>query len=59
MTGGGKTKPAVIVNGKTYRVVELRQGAVVPRRQSLSYHLSERAYWLRSKLHGTIYERVQ
>ncbi len=28
--GGGKTKPAIIVNGKTYRIVELRWGAVVP-----------------------------
>ncbi len=53
--GGGKTKPAVIVDGKTYRVVELRWGAVVPRRQSSSYHPSECAYWLRSKLCGAIY----
>ncbi len=42
--GGGETKTAVIVDGKTYRIVKLRQGAVVPRRQSLSYHPSERAY---------------
>ncbi len=28
--GGGETKPAVIVDGETYRVVELRRGAVVP-----------------------------
>ncbi len=61
--GGGETKPAVIVDGETYRVVELRRGAVVPRRQSSSsssswYHPSERAYWLRSKLRGAIYGRV-
>ncbi len=31
--GGGKTKPAVIIDGETYCVVKLRQGAVVPRRQ--------------------------
>jgi hypothetical protein len=59
--GGGETKPAVIVDGETYYVVELRRGAVVPRRQSLSslllYHPSERASWLRSKLHGAIYGR--
>jgi hypothetical protein len=62
--GGGETKPAVIVDGKTYRVVDLRRGAVVPRRQSLllsssSYHPSERVYWLRSKLCGAIYGRVR
>jgi hypothetical protein len=61
--GGGKTKPAVIVGGETYHVVELRQGAVVPRRQSLSssssYHPSERAYWLRSELRGANYGRVR
>jgi hypothetical protein len=63
--GGGETKPAVIVNGETYRVVELRRGAVVPRRRSssssslLSYHPSERAYWLRSKLCSAIYGRVR
>jgi hypothetical protein len=61
--GGGETKPAVIVDGKTYRIVKLRRGAVVPRRQSLlsssSYHPSERAYWLRSKLRGAIYGRVR
>jgi hypothetical protein len=56
--GGGKTKPAVIVDGETYRVIELRQGAVVPQRQSLLYHPSECAYWLRSKLRGAIYGRV-
>jgi hypothetical protein len=59
---GGKTKPAVIIDGETYRIVELRRGAVVPRRQSSlsssSYHPSERAYWLRSKLRGAIYGRV-
>jgi hypothetical protein len=63
MTGGGETKLAVIVDGETYRVVELRRGAVVPRRQSSSssssYHPSECAYWLRSKLCGAIYGRVQ
>jgi hypothetical protein len=32
---------------------------VVPRWQSSSYHPSERAYWLRSKLRGTIYGRVR
>jgi hypothetical protein len=57
--GGGKTKLAVIVDGETYRIVKLRRGAVVPRRQrlssSLSYHPSERAYWLQSKLRGAIY----
>ncbi len=61
--GGGKTKPAVIVDGETYHVVELRRGVVVPRRQLLlslsSYHPSERAYWLRSELRGTIYGRVR
>jgi hypothetical protein len=61
--GGGKTKPAVIINSETYHVVELRRGAVVPRRQllslSLSYHPSERAYWLRSELCGAIYGRVR
>ncbi len=57
--GGGKIKPAVVVDGKTYRVIELRRGAVVPRRQSSSYHPSERAYWLRSKLRGAIYGRVR
>ncbi len=60
--GGGETKTAVIVNGKTCRIVELRQGAVVPRRQSLSsstsYHPSEHAYWLRSKLCGAIYRHI-
>jgi hypothetical protein len=56
---GGKTKPAVILNSEAYRVVELRRGAVVPRRQLLSYHPSERAYWLHSKLHGAIYGRVR
>jgi hypothetical protein len=30
--GGGETKPAVILDGETYRVVELRWGAVVPQR---------------------------
>jgi hypothetical protein len=62
--GVGKTKLAIIVNGKTYRIIELRRRAVVPRRQSslsssLSYHPLERAYWLRSELRGTIYGRVQ
>ena len=61
--GGGETKPAVIVDGETYRVVELRRGAVVPRRQVLllssSHHLSERAYWLRSKLRGAIYGHIR
>jgi hypothetical protein len=61
--GGGETKLAVILDGKTYRNVELRRGAVVPRRQSssssLSYHPLERAYWLRFKLYSAIYERVQ
>ncbi len=61
--GGGETKPAVIVNGKTYRVVKLRRGAVVPRRQSSSlsssYHPLECTYWLRSKLCGTIYGCIQ
>ncbi len=61
--GGGETKPAIIVDGKMYRIVELRWGAVVPRRQAspslLSYHPPERAYWLRSKLCGAIYRRVQ
>ncbi len=61
--GGVETKPAVIVDGETYRVVELRRGAVVPRRQSSSssssYHPSERAYWLRSELRGAIYGRVR
>jgi hypothetical protein len=57
--GGGKTKPAVIVDGETYRVNELRQGAVVPRWQSSSYHPSECAYWMRSKLRGAIYGRVR
>jgi hypothetical protein len=61
--GGGETKPAVIVYGKTYRIVELRRGAVVPQWQSssssLSYHPSECAYWLRSKLHGAIYGCVR
>jgi hypothetical protein len=61
--GGVETKPAVIVDGKTYRIVGLRQGAVVPRRQSLSssslYHPLECAYWLRSKLCGAIYGCVQ
>jgi hypothetical protein len=28
--GGGETKPAVIINGETYRIVKLRRGAVVP-----------------------------
>jgi hypothetical protein len=56
--GGGKTKPAVIIDGKTYRVVKLRRGAVVPRRQSLLYHPSEHAYWLQSELRGAIYGRV-
>jgi hypothetical protein len=28
--GGGETNPAVIIDGKTYRVVDLRRGAVVP-----------------------------
>jgi hypothetical protein len=56
---GGETKPAVIADGETYRAVELRRGAVVPRRQStsLSYHPSEHAYWLRSELRGAIYGR--
>jgi hypothetical protein len=31
--GGGETKLAIIVNGEMYRIVELRRGAVVPRRQ--------------------------
>ncbi len=57
--GGGKTKPSVIVDGETYCILELRRGAVVPRRQSLLYHPSECAYWLRSKLRGTIYGRVR
>jgi hypothetical protein len=56
--GGCETKPAVIVDGKTYRIVKLRHGAVVPRWQSLSYHPLERVYWLQSKLRGTIYGRV-
>ncbi len=56
--GGGKTKPAVIVDGETYRIVELRRGAVVPCQQSSSYHPSERIYWLRSELRGTIYRCV-
>jgi hypothetical protein len=54
---------AVIRDGETYRIVELRRGAVVPRWQlSLSsslYHPSERAYWLRFKLCGAIYGRVR
>jgi hypothetical protein len=61
--GGGKTKPAVIVDGETYRVVELRRGAVVPRRQSSSssssYHLLEHAYWLWFELYGTFYGCVR
>ncbi len=57
--GGGETKPAVIVDGETYCVVKLRRGAVVPRRQSSSYHPSERTYWLRSELRSTIYGRVR
>ncbi len=61
--GGGETKPAVIIDGETYRIVELRRGAVVPRWQSSSssssYHPLERAYWLWSKLRGTIYRRVR
>jgi hypothetical protein len=56
---GGETKPAIIIDGKTYRVVELRRGAVVPRWQSSSYHPSEHAYWLRSELRGAIYGRVR
>ncbi len=60
--GGGETKPAVIIDGKTYRFVKLRQGAVVPQRQLplllSSYHLLERAYWLRSELRGAIYGRI-
>ncbi len=43
--GGGETKTAVIIDGERYRVVKLRRGAVVPRRQLLSssslYHSSE------------------
>ncbi len=31
--GGGKIKLAIIVDGKTYRVVELRRGAVVKHRE--------------------------
>jgi hypothetical protein len=61
--GGGETKPAIIVDGKRYRVVKLRRGAVVPRRQSLpsssSYHPLECAYWLQSQLCGAIYECVR
>jgi hypothetical protein len=61
--GGGRDKAGVIVDGETYRVVELRRGAVVPRRQSSSssssYHPSERVYWLRSDLRGAIYGRVR
>ncbi len=61
--GGGETKPAVIVEGETYCVVELRRVAVVPQRQSLSslssYHPLERAYWLWSELRGAIYGRVR
>jgi hypothetical protein len=57
--GGGKTNPAVIVDGETYRVVKLRRGAVVPLRQSSSYHPSERAYWLRPELRGAIYGRFR
>jgi hypothetical protein len=60
--GGGKTKPTVIIDGETYRIIKLRPGAVVPQRQSLSlllsYHPLERAYWLRSKLRGAIYGRM-
>ncbi len=60
--GGGKTKPDVIVDGETFRIVELRQWAVVPRRQlslsSLLYHPLECAYWLRTELRGTIYGRI-
>jgi hypothetical protein len=60
--GGVETKLGVIVDGETYRVVELRRGAVVPRRQSSSswslYHPSERAYWLQSELCGAIYGPV-
>jgi hypothetical protein len=61
--GGGETKPAVIVDGETYRVVEMRRGVVVPRWQSSSssssYHPLERTYWLRSELRSAIYGRVQ
>ncbi len=32
---------------------------MVPRRQSSSYHPSERAYWLQSELRGAIYGRVR
>jgi hypothetical protein len=60
MTGGARQrKPAVIVDGETYRVVKLRRGVVVPQRQSSSslssYHPSEGAYWLRPELCGAIY----
>jgi hypothetical protein len=61
--GGGETKPAVIIDGETYRIVELRRGLVVPRRQSSSpsslYHPSECAYWLQSELCGAIYGRIR
>jgi hypothetical protein len=57
--GGGDTKPAIIVDSKTYRIVKLRRGVVVPRQQSLLYHPSECAYWLQSELCSAIHRHVQ